>query len=154
MSQPSNPRAVVVDANILIAICSIEPLTFNTAEQAFTAYASRGYSFFAPNVIIAEVMYIFCQKLQSGILTPITYDEAIENFKDQMKAIAPPPQGETALIKRAKEIQSGYGCSHSADCLYIALAESLGAEFLTFDKGLVNQTAKNAPSVTVNLLPI
>jgi hypothetical protein len=34
------------------------------------------------------------------------------------------------------------------------LSKTGSAEFLTFDKGAVNQVKKNAPSVTVNLLPI
>jgi hypothetical protein len=62
------------------------------------------------------------------------------------------------LIRRAKEIQSGYGCSHSAYALYIALAEDLGktgpAELVTFDKGAVKQGQMHAPSVKVNLLPV
>ena len=61
------------------------------------------------------------------------------------------------LIKRATEIQEDYGCSRSADSLYIALAEHLGkqhtVEILTFDSGFKNQIAKNAPTVTLNLLP-
>lgn len=65
---------------------------------------------------------------------------------------------EAALISRAKEIQDGYGCSRSTDSLHIALAEELVnsglAEILTFDAGLINQAAKNAPSVKVNLLQV
>jgi len=34
------------------------------------------------------------------------------------------------------------------------LALSGKVELLTFDKGFLNQSAKNAPTVTVNLLPI
>lgn len=75
-----------------------------------------------------------------------------------MAATLTPPGGDISLIDRAKEIQSGYGCSRSADCLYIAFAEELAktgaAELLTFDKGAVNQVAKHAPTITVNLLPV
>jgi len=86
------------------------------------------------------------------------YEDALKNLQDQMQAILPPPQGDAALIKRATDIRSGYGCSRSTDGLYIALVEELSktgsAEFLTFDKGAGNQIKKNAPSVTMNLLPI
>lgn len=34
------------------------------------------------------------------------------------------------------------------------LAQSGAAELLTFDGGMVNQAAKNAPTVKINLLPV
>ena len=67
---------------------------------------------------------------------------------DYMALIAVPNNGDASLLPRAEEIRSGYGCSRSADGLYIALAEELAksgtAELLTFDKGTVNQVANNA----------
>lgn len=157
MSQPNNPGAVVVDANILISICAKES-SHTTAETALADYFARNFVFYAPNVVVPEVLYVLCQKLQGGLLTATEYEKAIQAFKQQLAAISPPPAGDASLVDRAKEIQSGYGCSRSADCLYIALAEELAksgaAELLTFDKGTVNQAAKHAPSVQVNLLPI
>ena len=65
---------------------------------------------------------------------------------------------DATLIKRAFEIQQSYGCSRSADSIYIALAEHLAktrtVEIVTFDGGLVNQAAKNAPTVKINVLPV
>jgi predicted nucleic acid-binding protein len=154
---PQSNTAVVVDANVLISLCSNEP-TFATAANALSHYAIQGCVFYAPSVIVSEVLYVLCVKLQSGVLSAKAYDAAVDDFQDQMKAVSAPPQGETALIRRAKEIQVGYGCSHSADCLYIALAEELSksgsAEFLTFDKGAVNHVLRHAPAVNVNLLPV
>ncbi|MCA1622949.1 MAG: hypothetical protein LC768_12045 [Acidobacteria bacterium] len=75
-----------------------------------------------------------------------------------MTAVSPPENGEASLIKRAEEIRKSYGCSRASDSLYIALAEELTAtrptELLTFDKGFINQAAKNAPTVRINLLTI
>ena len=158
MSQVNSPGAVVIDANVLIGLCAKEPDKFMTAETALQDYATRGWIFYAPHVIVSEVLYVLCNKLQNGLLTPSTYEEAIENFRDQMAAILPPPNGDASLIIRAKEIRGSYGCSHSADGLYIALTEELAvnsaAEFLTFDKGVLNQVAQNAPTTKVNFLPI
>ena len=57
---------------------------------------------------------------------------------------------------RAEQIRSGYGCSHSADGLYIALAEQLGRSqpttLLTLDAGLSKQAARNAATVIVDLI--
>ncbi len=124
------------------------------AESALENYAKNGWEFFAPNIIVAEVLYILCQKLQNNLLTPKSYEEAIENFQDQMKVTQTP--NDAQFIERAKEIQNGYGCSRSADSIYIALAEDLAkirtAELLTFDKKMINQAAKNAPTVTIKVL--
>lgn len=155
----SRSFAVVTDANILIAICSKEQLTYQIAKDAFDEYARQGAKFFAPNVIVAEVLFVLCQKLDKGILTEAEHEKAIEFFQDYLTIISlSPGGGESALIKRAEEIRTGYGCSRTSDGLYIALAEELAknrpTEFLTFDAGFTNQIAKNAPTVQVNLLPI
>ena len=102
------------------------------------------------------MLYILCQKHQGGTLPDKAYKEAIENFQDQMKAVT--TISDATLIKRTFEIQQSYGCSRSADSIYIALAEYLAkshtVEIVTFDGGLVNHVAKNAPSVKVNVLPV
>jgi predicted nucleic acid-binding protein len=156
MSQPSSFGYVVVDANILISICTVEPSS-STAETALNDYASKNWMFYAPNVIVPEFLYILCQKLQGGLLTEAEYQNAIKAFKKQMAAIITPSGGDVSLVDRAREIQSGYGCSRSADCLYIAFAEELAkssvVELLTFDRGAVNQVAKHTPTIKVNLLP-
>ncbi|MBO0721850.1 MAG: type II toxin-antitoxin system VapC family toxin [Blastocatellia bacterium] len=156
MSQPINPGAVVVDSNILVSISSKETTIF-TAQKALADYTAKNWSFYAPGVVVAESLFVLCRKLSDGILTPADYDKAIEVLKKHLGVILQPPSGDTALTQRAKEIQNGYSCLHSADCLYLALTEELAksrpAEFLTFDKRVVNVAAKNAPSVKVNLLP-
>ena len=155
MSQPNSPGAVVVDSNVLISLCSKET-SHSTAAQALADYASKSWGFYAPGVIVAEVLFVLCRKLSDGNLSAAAYDEAIEMLKDHLSVMLPPPRGDAALLQRAREMQTGYSCLHSADCLYVALAEELtasgGAEFLTFDKRVVKLAAKNAPTVKVNLL--
>jgi len=159
MSQPtqSNAGAVVIDANILISICSQEP-SEATARAALADYTARNWAFYAPSVILTEVLFALCRKLQAGIIDAATYQKAVEDFNlGFLPAITPPPNGDAALLVRAEEIRSGYSCLHSADGFYIALTEELAksgaAELLTFDKRVVNVAANNAPSVKVNLLP-
>jgi len=158
MNQPSKNGAIVIDANVSIAICAKEQNKRATAENALADYSAKGWAFYAPSVIVSELMYVLCQKLQDSSLTFAIYEKAIENFYDQAISLLPPPGGEASLIKHAKEIRQGYGCSRSSDSLYISLAEELAisgnAELLTFDKGFVNQVAKSAPTVKVNLLPV
>ena len=155
MSPTNNPDAVVVDASVMVSISSKEAATYLAAENAFDVYTKNGWEFFAPNVIVAEVIFALCQKLAAGVLTAAEHEKAVESFLDLMKNISM-PNDETDLVKRAVEIRETYGCSRSSDSLYIALAEELAktrtVELLTFDKGMKNQAAKNAPTVTVNVL--
>lgn len=154
----SNLFAVIPDANVLIALCAKETDKLQTAETALEEYTNQGYEFFAPSVLVAEVIFILCQKLAGGLLSQLEYDEAIDVFADYLKGIIFTPNGEASLLKRAVEIREGYGCSRSSDGLYIALAEELAktydTEIVTFDQGFINQAAKHAATVKVNLLTV
>lgn len=154
----SNLFAVVPDANVMIALCAKEKDKLQTAENAFKNYTKLGYEFYAPSILVAEVIFVLCQKLADGSLTQPEYDKAIDIFGDYLKGIELSPNGEASLLKRAVEIRRSYGCSRSSDGLYLALAEELGSTFnteiVTFDKGFINQSAKNAPTVKINLLKI
>jgi predicted nucleic acid-binding protein len=160
MTQPTQTQskagAVVIDANILISICSKEP-TNQTAEDALNDYALKNWAFYAPGAVLTEVLFVLCRKRQDGLLTEAEHEEAVKTFNDYMKGIRPSSQGDIRFILRAEEIRKGYSCLHSSDCFYLALCEEFAlsgpAEFLTFDKRVVNVAASNAPSVKVNLLP-
>jgi predicted nucleic acid-binding protein len=153
----SSAGAVVVDANIFISICSKEP-TEGTARTALADYALRNWAFYAPNVIFAEVLFALCRKGADGTLDAASYKRCVDDFRlSFLPKLLPPPMGDAALYARAEEIRSGYSCPHTSDSFYLALTEDLAkigpAEFLTFDKRVVNVAAKNAPTVKVNLLP-
>src|SRR5262245_638327 len=159
MSQPTQSSAgvVVVDANIFISICSKEP-TEATARTALADYAMRSWDFYAPNVIFAEVLFALCRKMTEGTLDAASHKRAVDDFQlSFLPKLLPPPMGDAALYARAEEIRSGYSCLHCSDSFYPALTEEFAksgsAEFLTFDKRVVNVAAKNAPTVKVNLLP-
>ncbi len=102
MTPTIKPEIVVIDANLLISLCAKEP-TQNTAKTALENYAKDGWYFYAPNLIVAEVLYVLCLRHQKNILTDKSYQEAIENFQDQMKAIQ--TVNDDILIKRSTEIQ-------------------------------------------------
>ena len=88
-------------------------------------------------------------------MTEAQHEKAIESFIDLAKDISM-PKNEMDLVVRANKIRQSYGCSRSADGLYIALAEDLEkigtVVLLTLDKGMTNQAEKNAPTVTVKVL--
>jgi predicted nucleic acid-binding protein len=153
---PAKTGSVVVDANVLIGICAKEKDKFTKARDALAEYAKAGWAFYAPGVVVGEVLYVLCGKLQTGSLTAPEYEAAVKSFEAEMKAVLPPPGGDAALITKAEEMREGYGCGRSADSIYLALACELAqsdtVELLTFDRDLQKQAAKKAPSITVNLL--
>ena len=84
--------------------------------------------------------------------------QAILTFETLMVNILPPPGGEVSLISRAEAIRTNYGCSRSADGIYVALAEilaqSMPTVILTFDQNMQYQITRNAPTVTAQVLTI
>ena len=96
------------------------------------------------------------RKLTDGVLNATEHAQAVHSLRVRMAAILPPLGGEASLILRADQIRAGYGCSRSADALYITLAEELSQTYttrlLTFDQGLPKQAAQHAPLVNVHLL--
>ena len=107
MTPTSKPAAMVIDANVLIAICAREKNKYQTAKDALEDAATNGVAFYAPDILIAEVLFILCNKHQNGLLTDTQYQDAIEDFRDQMSVIFPAPDGEAPLISRAVEIRNG-----------------------------------------------
>jgi hypothetical protein len=119
-------------------------------------YVQDGCVAYGPGVLAAESLFGLCRKVQTGLMTPAEHQRAILHFQVRMRGIRPPPAGDAALIARAEQIRGGYGCSRSADGLYIALAEQLAqagpAELVTFDSGMQTQAVVAAPTVTIRLL--
>ncbi len=153
---PISISCVVIDASTMIALCAKEPQRYLTAKAEIESYARAGSIFHAPNVIVSESLYALRRKLTDGALTLSEHAQAVQSLRVRMAAILPPAGGEAGLILRADQICSGYGCSRSADALYIALAEELSQTYttrlLTFDRDLPKQAARNAPSVNIHLL--
>ena len=156
MSLASSPSgAVVIDANIPLAIVASEPGE-PIASAAITRYAGLNYEFFAPGAILAETLYVLCGKLQDGHLTPTEHTQAIQDLDAFMQMVKSPVNGESALTLRAEALRAAYSCRRSADGIYVALAEALSATrptvLLTFDSDMAKQAANFAPTVRVDLL--
>ncbi len=160
MTQPSSlmPGAVVIDANVVIAICAKETGKEPLALAELAKYSSLGYQFYAPGLLISEALYVLCGQEQSGTLTSADYAHAVTELENLTIGILPPPQGDSSLVQRAAAIRLGYGCSRAADSIYLALAEALTRArptvLLTFDRGVPNQAARNASTITVHVLVV
>ena len=148
--------ALIIDANVAIAVCAKENQKHSQAQTELQNYSGQGYLWYAPGVIVSETLHGFCRKEQERLITPQEYAQAVNDFQVFMQSVSPPPNGDASLILRADQIRAGYGCSRSADALYIALAEELSSTFithlLTFDQDLPKQVARHALTVNVHLL--
>ena len=156
MNSANSTDAVVIDANVLIALCAQEADKYAVAKAAIEQRAQSGSQFFAPGVIVAETLFALCRKLMDGTLTLADHAKAVQSLHVRMTAILPPVNGDGALVERAEFMRGTYGCSRSADGLYLALAETLtqtgSAELITFDIALAAQASVLLPSLTVCLL--
>ncbi len=54
MNPTNSPDAVVIDANVLIAICAREATKLSQAETVINEYAINGVLFYAPGALIAS----------------------------------------------------------------------------------------------------
>ncbi len=156
MTPPSSPQFVVVDANVLIGLCAKEAGKIAAILAALRYYDTCGVLLYAPHMIVMEVLYVLCKQLHEGVLSASDHAIAVGELQLIMAGIYPPPSGDASLIARCEALRGGYGCSRSADSMYLALAEQLSAlgptELLTFDAGLKLQAAAMASTVNVNLL--
>ena len=93
---PSSAGAVVIDANIAIALCAKEASAVKV-HRAISGYGVRNYQFYAPGVLVAETLYVLCKKLQSGVLSPSDHASAVADFDVLLDSVLPPP-GATVLL--------------------------------------------------------
>ena len=154
----SKPPAAVVDACFIIGFCAKEVDKYSAAKAKLEEYANDGWQLFAPGVLVGEVLYVLCRKLQDGVIDSVGYNQAITTFIALMNGVCPPPFGDASLIRRAEQIRSGYGCARANDALYLALAEQLKSDrhtkLATFDAAMKNHAVANAPSVDVDVLTV
>jgi predicted nucleic acid-binding protein len=157
-SGTTSPVSVVIDANVVIALCAKEADKLANAEAKLKEYSLNGCRFYAPGVIIAECLFVFCRKLNDGVFSHADHGAAVLAFRKMMTLINPPPNGDISLIERAEEIRSSLGCSRSADGIYLALAEELSqtssTEVVTFDNGMQSQAAASSLAPSVVVLPV
>ncbi len=157
MSDPiGRPHPVTLDASFVIGLCAREPTKYVKAQLELSRRIANGCPLHAPHLMIMETSFVLCGKQQSGELTQDEHAAAVVNLQLLSAAIDFPTGGDAALLTRAEQIRRGYGCSRSADCFYIALAEQMAAsgpsELLTFDVGQHRQAAAVSSGIVVTLL--
>lgn len=148
--------SATLDASFVVGICAREPKKLVQAQTELGQRIAAGYSLHAPHLMLMEAAFVLCKKQQASEFTPAEYAAAVINLQTFSASLTFPSGGDMTLLVHAEQMRQGYGCSHSADAFYIALAEQLAAlgpsELLTFDAGQQKQAAAVSPSITVTLL--
>ena len=112
MSAPSSPQgSVVIDASVLIAICSKEAGRHIKAEDRLKHYGQQGWHLYAPGVIVAETLYVLCGKYQNGLLTSSEHTIAIQTFQIYMGTINMAPSGEARSLNGLRRYVAGTGAA-------------------------------------------
>lgn len=158
MTASSPPKYAVIDASALIGFCATEPDKYAKVHAALQQYQVDGTILYAPHLIVMEALFVLCKKLQEGILAATDHALTLASLQSMLSVMLHTPNGDASLIARAETFRSGYGCSRSADTLYLALAEELSkqgqVELLTFDTGQEAMAVQYLPQITVQLLTV
>jgi predicted nucleic acid-binding protein len=135
-------RRVVLDASVAakwyLPIAG-EPYV-DHAFRLFDAHLTRDIKIEVPDLFWAEMGNILWKAMRANKLTRDEAREALDKLIDCKFPTAP----STILLEIAFVIATTFGRS-VYDCLYIALAESSGAEFVTADEKLVNSLGARYP---------
>jgi predicted nucleic acid-binding protein len=147
-----------LDASACVAFSSDEPIYAALVTAALQDYSVNGWSFHAPNILVAEGLFALCRKHSTGLLNDAEHARAITDFLALMSNIQCTEGGDVGLAARAEELRTGYGCSRSADGLYLVLAERLAVagpvELLTLDRGMAAQAVGCRPPIVVRVLAV
>ena len=107
-------------------------------------------------MIVSECLYVLCRKLENREINEGEHRSAILALVAFIAAIDPPPTGDRTLVRRAEEIRGVRSCRHSADGIYLALAEELATktitEVVTFDNGMKSRATANSLVMQVKVL--
>ncbi len=137
MNPKAGPKPVVIDANVLLAFyLPAEP--YKTQALALLEEATAGrVKLMVPTLTPYEVLNVLslaARGLKKG--QTISLEEAQEIIT-AMKALKLEVRDVKSLEKRILEATQKHQCS-AYDAAYLALAEHLGADFLTGDERLYN----------------
>lgn len=124
---------IVVDASVAVKWIIAEP----DANLAL-ALLDGGRSLFAPDLVLVEVGNALSRRVRDGRFSPDDARAAYSNWKVLLQRGVLTLEPTAPLIDRAFEI--AVDAKHvSADCVYIAAAESVGATVVTADRMMIER---------------
>lgn len=131
----------VVDASVLVKLFLQEP-----DSQSARALVGGAGALFGPEHVTVEVASAMVRRFRSGGLTRAEAEQALAAVRQFFLRGSFILTADADLLVRAEEI--ALDLKHALkDCLYIACAESSGAELVTSDAKLAQRAAARFPFV-------
>ena len=127
------PKVICVDANfvILLVLATSETSPFIVL---WDEWQEQNYQIIAPTLFGYEVTNVFHRMSLAGQISP----EEAEQLLEEALNLGITLYGDKALHERALALARSLNLSAAYDAHYLALAESINAEFYTSDKRLFN----------------
>jgi predicted nucleic acid-binding protein len=135
-------RGVVVDASVAakwVLPSGLEPYS-ESALRLLDNYSEGQLNIVVPDLFWAEIGNVLWKAARTGRLTLAEAKTGLQMVADKMF----PTVSSFSLLDSAVEIAGTFGRSFY-DCLYVALAQTSGTEFVTADEKLVNALAGRFP---------
>lgn len=134
LPQEKNLPAIVIDANLgASAILTIKGM--ENVPLLFAKWVKEKRNLFAPEWWRSEVVTIFRKYTFHKLITPRQAHQAIDDL-EYLEVIMFPV--DSLLCHKAFDWAEKLGHSKIYDLIYLALAESMNAEFWTADQRLIN----------------
>jgi predicted nucleic acid-binding protein len=133
---------VCVDANVVLKLYLNEELS-EEADLFWNDHVTQGFSFAAPPLALYEITATLRKNVHQGIIDP---DEGREAHREilSLPLDYPSPQD---LHARAYELATRLDLPTTYDANYLVVAQTLGCEFWTADRKLVNAVGAALPWV-------
>lgn len=135
-------KVLVVDASVAakwVLPSALEPYS-EYALRLLDSYLQKQISFIVPDLFWAEIGNVLWKATRTGRVTFADAKLALQVVIGNQFETVP----SRSLLDRALEIAATFGRSFY-DCLYVALADSNRADFVTADEKLVNSLGERYP---------
>ena len=133
---------VCVDASLILNVYLPQPLS-NKAEVLWRQWQSQGYRFVAPTLFRYEVTTVLRRHVHFGRLTP---EKGLNALNEILTSVIEYPVVPD-LHTRAYQLATQLGRPRANDAHYLIVAQTLGCEFWTADRKLVNAVSNTLPWV-------
>ncbi len=127
------PKVICVDANFVILLVQATSET-SPFIVFWDEWQEQNYQIIAPTLFGYEVTNVFHRMSLAGQISP----EEAEQLLEEALNLGITLYGDKALHERALALARSLNLSAAYDAHYLALAESINAEFYTSDKRLFN----------------
>ncbi len=136
------PSWVCVDSSVVLTLYLPQPLRPN-ARALWVSWAAQEYQLTAPPLFLYEATSICRKSVHQGVIPAIRGAEILREILDLPIDFSTPPE----LHARAYELATRFNLPTAYDANYLVVAQTLGCEFWTADRRLVNAVGETLPWV-------